>query len=248
MTETVKAPALEVRGLVKRYEETLAVDGVSLTVDGEIFGLLGANGAGKSTLIKSVLGLVAPTSGEVRVCGFDPRQQPLEAKSRIGYLPEELRLYDRLTGWEFLELVGGLKDADCGAGAEEDLKRFGLYERRNELIGEYSLGMRKKIGITAALLGEPKLLLLDEPLNGLDAESMRTLRLRLESMAERGATIVVSSHVMGFIERICGRVVILRQGRAVIEGSAAELRQAAKMADAAFDDVFLHFALARDPG
>lgn len=238
-----EAAALEVVDLVKHYEETRALNGVSLRADGEIFGLLGANGAGKSTLIKSVLGLVAPTSGQVSVGGVNPRTDPVEAKRLIGYLPEELHLYERLTGWEFLELVAGLKNVDCGSAVEEDFRRFGLFERRNELIGEYSLGMRKKTGIIAALVGAPKLLLLDEPLNGLDAESMRLLRLRLETLAEEGVTIVLSSHVMGFIERICARVCVLKKGEKVIEGTPGDLREAAGIADEAFDDVFLHFAL-----
>ena len=242
-TRPSKAPALAIRDLVKQYGEAQALGGVSLTADGEIYGLLGANGAGKSTLMKSTLGLIRPTSGTVEVCGFNPREQPLEAKRRIGYLPEELRLYERLTGWEFLELVAGLKETECGAQTEDDLRRFGLFDRRNELVGEYSLGMRKKIGIAAALLGEPELLLLDEPLNGLDAVSMRLLRQRLEDLATRGVTIVVSSHVMGFIERICGRVCVLRKGRIMIEGTPASLREAAGMPEEPFDDVFLHFAL-----
>ena len=243
MTEAPAAPALEVENLVKQYEETRALDGVSLRVDREIFGLLGANGAGKSTLIKCVLGLVAPTSGKVRVSGINPRTDPVEAKQSVGYLPEELHLYERLTGWEFIELVAGLKDVDCGASVEEDFRYFGLFDRRHELIGEYSLGMRQKTGIIAALVGAPKLLLLDEPLNGLDAESMRLLRVRLETLAAGGTTVILSSHVMGFIERICSRVCVLKKGEVVVEGPPASLRRQAAMPDDAFDDVFLHYAL-----
>ncbi len=237
-------PALEVESLVKRYQETVAVDDVSLAVAaGEIFGLLGANGAGKSTLLKSVLGLIHPDGGLIRVCGEEVRRDPLAARRRIGYLPEDLRLYDRLTGWEFLELVCGLKGIECGARVEESFRYFGLHDRRNELIGEYSLGMRKKVGIIAALAGYPKLLLLDEPLNGLDAESMRLLRLRLGELAADGVGIVLSSHVMGFVERVCRRVVVLKRGKLVAEGPPAELREHAKMPSEPFDDVFLHFAL-----
>ena len=230
--------------LVKHYHETPAVNDVSLAVEGgEIFGLLGANGAGKSTLLKCALGLVRPTSGEILVDGLQAAREPQEARRRIGYLPEELRLYERLTGWEFLELVCGLKQVDCGAEIEESFEYFGLFDRRHELISDYSLGMRKKIGILAALAGQPKLLLLDEPLNGLDAESMRRLRLRLEERARAGAAVVLSSHVMGFVERVCGRVVILKKGVVEASGTPAELRVQAAMPDEAFDDVFLHFAL-----
>ena len=242
MSENV--PALEVENLVKRYQETVAVNDVSLEVaPGEIFGLLGANGAGKSTLLKSVLGLLRPDEGVVRVCGEEVRRDPLDSRRRIGYLPEDLRLYDRLTGWELLELVCGLKGIECDKRVEESFRYFGLYDRRNELVGEYSLGMRKKTGIIAALVGYPKLLLLDEPLNGLDAESMRLLRLRLGELAADGVGIVLSSHVMGFVERVCGRVAVLKKGKLVIEGSPSQLRAQAKMPGEPFDDVFLHFAL-----
>ena len=240
----MSAEIMTVSRLVKRYHETPAVNDVSFGVaPGEIFGLLGANGAGKSTLLKCALGLVRPTSGEILVDGLHAARQPLETRRRIGYLPEELRLYERLTGWEFLELVCGLKEMECGGAAEEDFRYFGLFDRRHELIGDYSLGMRKKIGILAALAGAPKLLLLDEPLNGLDAESMRRLRVRLEERAAAGAAVVLSSHVMGFVERVCGRVVILKQGVVAASGTPAELRAAAGMPGEAFDDVFLRFAL-----
>jgi len=237
------SPALDVRNLVKRYGETLAVDGVSLRADREIFGLLGANGAGKSTLLKSTLGLVHPDEGEVSVCGLDVRRKPLEAKRRIGYLPEDLQLYERLSGWEFLEFVAGLKGIDPDQRLKEGLHELGIWDRRDELIGGYSLGMRKKIGVLAALLGSPDLILLDEPLNGLDAVSMRTVRLWLEQRVSDGATVVISSHVMAFIERVCSRTAILRRGKLVVDGTSDELRAAAGMPDAPFDDVFLHFAL-----
>jgi ABC-2 type transport system ATP-binding protein len=238
------APSLEALAVVKRYHETVAVNQVSLAVaEGEIFGLLGANGAGKTTLLKCVLGLVRPDAGEIRVCGEPVRRDPLAARRKIGYLPEDLRLYDRLTGWEFLELVCGLKGISCDARVEESFRYFGLFDRRNELVGEYSLGMRKKVGIIAALAGYPKLLLLDEPLNGLDAESMRLLRLRLGELAADGVAVVLSSHVMGFVERVCRRVAVLKKGKLAIEGSPAELRRESAMAEEPFDDVFLHFAL-----
>lgn len=237
------SPALDVRNLVKRYGETLAVDGVSLRADREIFGLLGANGAGKSTLLKATLGLVHPDEGEVSVCGLDVRRKPLEAKRRIGYLPEDLQLYERLSGWEFLEFVAGLKGIDPDQRLKDGLRELGIWDRRDELIGGYSLGMRKKIGVLAALLGAPDLILLDEPLNGLDAVSMRTVRLWLEQRVTEGATVVLSSHVMAFVERVCSRTAILRRGKLVVEGTSDELRAAAGMPDAPFDDVFLHFAL-----
>ena len=241
---TPAAPALDVRGVSKRYHETVtALDDVSLTVDREIFGLLGANGAGKSTLLKSILGIVEPDMGEIRVGGHKAGRLAADAKKLIGYLPEDLRLYERLTGWEFLEFIAGIKGVGGMSGVEADLKRFGLMERRHILAAEYSLGMRKKLGLAAAMMGDPPLLLLDEPLNGLDTESMRLLRLRIEELRERGSTIVISSHVMSFVERICGRMAILRNGRIAVKGTADDLRRQAAMPEQPFEDVFLHFAV-----
>lgn len=238
------APALEVRGVSKRYHQTVAaLDDVSLTVDGEIFGLLGANGAGKSTLLKSILGIVEPDQGQILVGGHKAGRLGQEAKKLIGYLPENLRLYERLTGWEFLEFIAGIKGVNDLSGVEGDLERFGLMDRRHVLTGEYSLGMRKKLGLAAAMMGDPPLLLLDEPLNGLDTESMRLLRLRIDELRQRGSTIVISSHVMSFVERICARMVILRNGCIAVEGTAGALRREAAMPDQPFEDVFLHFAL-----
>jgi ABC-2 type transport system ATP-binding protein len=236
------AVPLSVRGVTKRYHQTVALENVSFEFQGGVFGLLGANGAGKSTLLKLVLGLTSPDQGEVKVFGINPKADPVEVKRQVGYLPEDLRLYERLTGREFLEFVGGIKQAATGE-CEAALEYFGLQNRQDELIGEYSLGMKKKIGIIAALLGSPRLVLLDEPLNGLDAQSMRLLRLRIDEQSRQGVSFVISSHVMGFVERMCGRVVVLRKGALVIEGSPAELRAAAGMPQEPFDDVFLHFAL-----
>ncbi|MCP3959350.1 MAG: ABC transporter ATP-binding protein [bacterium] len=237
------APALSVEGVCKRFGEVVALDGVSLEADREILGLVGANGAGKSTLYRSILDLAAADEGTIRVDGFEVSGQSVEARRRIGYLPEELHLYDRLSGWELLELVAGLKELDNAPERREWLAFFDLDDRRDVLLGEYSLGMRKKIGLIAALMGAPRLALLDEPLNGLDTESMRRLRLRIEEMKAAGTTFVVSSHVMSFVERICDRVAILKRGRLVATGTPDEVRRQANMADEPFEDVFLELAL-----
>lgn len=245
-----KGPALEVVDAVKRYGDLTAVDSVSLRVDGGIFGLLGANGAGKSTLMKAILDLVQLDSGEINVYGFSSRRDGVDARRLIGYLPEELKLYDRLTGEELLDLVGGLKGysgPDHRAECRRWMELFDLWPKRHLLISEYSLGMRKKIGLSAALLGSPPLILLDEPLNGLDTESMRRLRLTLEEMAAAGTTFILSSHVMSFIERICERMAVLRDGRLVAEGTATDLRAAAGMEDQPFEDVFLRLAVDPEP-
>lgn len=238
----MSAPALAVEGLTKRFANTVAVNGVSFTADREIFGLLGANGAGKSTVLKTVLGLETPDTGAVSVAGTDPRREPLEAKRKIGYLPEELILYDLLTGREFLEFAAGIKGIDAAAQIDADLDYFALTRQADALIRGYSFGMRKKIGMIAAWLGNPPLLLLDEPLNGLDAESMRLARLRLERLRAEGSTVVISSHLMSFVERVCNRCLILREGSIAAQGAPAEIRAAAGMPDDYFEDVFLKLA------
>jgi ABC-2 type transport system ATP-binding protein len=231
---------LVVEEVSKRYGETLAVDAVSLRVGaGEVYALLGANGAGKSTLIRMMTGLAEPDSGGVTVCGEELRRRPLAAKRRVGYLPEELYFYQRLTGREYLRLVAGLKGAS-DARVTEEIEFFELRAVEGKWVGGYSLGMRKKLGLAAAFVGDPRVLVLDEPLNGLDVEMMRKLRLRVESDRARGAAFVVSSHVMSFVERVADRVGVMQAGRFVAEGTPAELRRRAGMSAEPFEDVFFH--------
>jgi ABC-type multidrug transport system ATPase subunit len=233
---------LVIESVVKRYGETLAVDGVSLRVAaGEVYALVGANGAGKSTLIRMMTGLSEPDSGSVTVCGDEMRKRPLAAKRRVGYLPEELYFYQRLTGREYLRLVAGLKGADDRRAAEE-AEFFELKAVEGKWVGGYSLGMRKKLGLAAAFIGSPRVLVLDEPLNGLDVEMMRKLRLRVERERAAGAAFVVSSHVMSFVERTADRAGVMSGGRIVAEGSPDELRRLAGMPDEPFEDVFFHLA------
>ena len=251
--QSIEASVLDVRDASKRYGDVVALDGVSLRVDGGIYGLLGANGAGKSTLMKAIVDLVPLDAGTVWVRGVDSARD-VEARRRVGYLPEELRLYDRLTFAEYLELADGLRRAeDAGGDAGERrewLEWFDLWRHRDVLIAEGSLGMRKKIGLAAALIGGPELVILDEPLNGLDTESMRRLRLRMAEMVEGGATFVVSSHVMAFVERVCEQVAILRRGRLVAAGSPETLRaeRTGLAPSAPFEDVFLALAVDDEPG
>lgn len=231
-----------VESVTKRYGETLAVDGVSLRVGaGEVYALLGANGAGKSTLIRMMTGLSEPDSGRVTVCGEEMARKPLAAKRHVGYLPEELYFYQRLTGREYLRLVAGLKGADADSTAAE-IEFFELSNVADKWVGGYSLGMRKKLGLAAAFTGRPRVLVLDEPLNGLDVEMMRKLRLRLAEERDAGRSFVVSSHVMSFVERVSDRACVMSAGRVVAEGTPAELRSLASMPDAPFEDVFFRLA------
>jgi ABC-2 type transport system ATP-binding protein len=228
--------------VTKRYGETLAVDGVSLRVGaGEVYALLGANGAGKSTLIRMMTGLSEPDSGSVTVCGEEMARKPLAAKRHVGYLPEELYFYQRLTGREYLRLVAGLKGADA-EGVAAEIEFFELSAVADKWVGGYSLGMRKKLGLAAAFTGSPRVLVLDEPLNGLDVEMMRKLRLRLASERDAGRSFLVSSHVMSFVERVADRVCVMSAGRVVAEGNPQELRALASMPDAPFEDVFFRLA------
>lgn len=243
MSETKKMSVV-VADVTKRYGEVVAVDGVSLHVAaGETYALVGANGAGKSTLIRMIVGLGVPDEGSVSVCGEDLRRRAREAKRHLGYLPEELYFYQRLTGREYLELVAGLKEIDAVAQlVSTEIDFFELKAVADKWVGGYSLGMRKKLGLAAAFLNSLDVLVLDEPLNGLDVEMMRKLRLRIERERDAGRAFLISSHVMSFVERVCDRVGVMRAGRLVAEGTPRELRASTSLADAPFEDVFFKLA------
>jgi ABC-type multidrug transport system ATPase subunit len=233
---------ISINSVTKRYGNLTAVEDVSLNVSkGEIYALLGANGAGKSTLMRMLVGLSDPDEGKIMVCGEEMARHTLATKRHIGYLPEELILYDHLTGKEYLQLVAGLKNVELSKALEE-LEFFGLTQAQNRWIGGYSLGMRKKLGLAAAMVGAPDVLVLDEPLNGLDVEMIRKFRLRIEQEREKGRTILVSSHIMSFVEQACDRVGIMRAGKLVIEGTPKELRAESGLTSAIFEDVFFFFA------
>lgn len=231
---------LTVEGITKRYGDIVAVNDVSLSISpGEVYALVGANGAGKSTLIRTIVGITAPDAGCVLINGNEVTQRATRTKRHLGYLPEELTLYERLTGSEYLALIAGLKQSDP-AKIQEELHFFELDGARDKWIGGYSLGMRKKLGLAAAMTGEPDLLVLDEPLNGLDVEMMRKLRLRINAEREAGRAVLVSSHVMDFVERVSDRVGVMRTGRLVAEGTPGELRTLTNLPNEPFEDVFFH--------
>lgn len=238
MTDT----QIAIEGVTKRYGTVLAVDRVSLSISrGEVYSLVGANGAGKSTLLRMLVGITEADAGRLLICGEDLSNRAPSTRKHLGYLPEELILYERLTGKEYLQLVAGLKDVPT-ISIPEELRFFELLSVQNKLVGAYSLGMRKKLGLAAAMLGSPDVLVLDEPLNGLDVEMMRKLRHRIENERNKGRAVLVASHVMSFVERISGRVGIMRSGRLVAEDPPATLRAIAGIPDAPFEDVFFHFA------
>jgi ABC-type multidrug transport system ATPase subunit len=229
---------ITVEAVTKRYGNIVAVNNVSLSISrGEVYSLIGANGAGKSTLIRMIVGITDPDQGQVLICGEDLAQRGPTIKRHLGYLPEELVLYERLTGNEFLHLVAGLKDADTSQIPDE-IAFFELAHAENKLVGGYSLGMRKKLGLAAAMIGSPDVLVLDEPLNGLDVEMMRKLRLRITDERNSGRAVLISSHVMSFVERVSDRVGVMRAGQLVAESSPSELRVSTGLIDVDFEDVF----------
>ena len=228
--------AVEIRGLVRRFGPTVAVAGVDLTVpQGSFFGLVGPNGAGKSTLLSMATGLVRPTAGTVRVAGHDVWRDPTGAKARSGVLPEGLRLFERLTGRELLGFTGrlrGLPGADADARAAELLRVLDLAGAGETLVADYSTGMRKKIGLAAALLHNPAVLFLDEPFEAVDPVSARVIRDVLERYTRSGSTVVFSSHAMELVDRLCDTVAVLHRGHVVAAGPIAEVRGGRSLEDA----------------
>jgi len=219
---------IEIRGLRKNYGEKRVLDGVDLVVGkGQILGYVGPNGAGKSTTVKILTGLLDGFTGEVRVAGFDPRVDAVEVKRRIGYVPENAVLYESLTIAEFLLFVGrlhNLDDASIQRRADEFLAVFDLAGRLHSRITTLSKGMRQKVLLTAAVLHDPEVLLVDEPLSGLDVNAMILIKEFLRGFADRGRAVFYCSHVMEVVERVCDRIAILHQGKIAAIGTFTELQ------------------------
>lgn len=230
-------------GLTRAFGQKLAVDNLNLVVRrGEFFGFLGPNGAGKSTTIKMMVGMMRPSAGSVYVAGVDMWREPLRAKMRIGVLPEHLNLYERLTGREVIELAGRLYDIprrEVRRRTNALLDVLMLAEDANKLIVDYSVGMRKKTALAAALIHRPDVLFLDEPFEGIDPVSSRVVRDILRDLTASGTTIFFSSHIMEVVERLCTRVGIIDGGRLLAEGTLAELRQRAGSENQTLEDIFL---------
>ncbi|MBA3713179.1 MAG: ABC transporter ATP-binding protein [Pyrinomonadaceae bacterium] len=222
-------PAVETVNLVRRFGDFTAVDHVNLRVErGQFFGFLGPNGAGKSTTIKMLTGLLAPTSGEIRVLDRDLAAEPLEVKRRIGVVPEDLNLFERLTGAEMLAFTGrmyGLARAEIAERASELLALMELDGEPKKLIVEYSHGMKKKLSLACALIHRPEVLFLDEPFEGVDAIASRTLKDLFSKLTARGVTVFLTSHVLEIVERLCTDIAIISGGRLVAAGPLDELRR-----------------------
>lgn len=229
----MSANAVETFELVKQFGDFVAVDHLNLHVNGgSFFGFLGPNGAGKSTTIKMLTGLLAPTSGTLRVLDLEISAQPMEVKRRIGVVPEDLNLFERLTGAEMLSFTGrmyGVHTEEIKQRSKELLELMELQDEPRKLIIEYSHGMKKKLSLACALIHRPEILFLDEPFEGVDAIASRTLKDLLSRLTARGLTVFLTSHVLEIVERLCSDIAIIAQGRLLASGSLNELRKGIRM-------------------
>src|SRR5688500_17618885 len=223
--------AVETQGLTRDFGSFRAVDGIDLAVPaGSFYGFLGPNGAGKSTTIKCLTGLLRPSGGTMRILGTDPLADPVSVKRRIGVVPEDLALFDRLTAQEALTFVGqvhGLDRATLASRSDDLLGRMNLKGAANTLVTDFSHGMRKKLSLAAALLPAPRLLFLDEPFEGIDAVASRQIKDLLHSFVTRGGTIFLTSHILEIVERLSAHIGVIAQGRMVAQGRIDELRTGA---------------------
>jgi ABC-2 type transport system ATP-binding protein len=234
--------ALVLDGLTKVFDKP-AVDHLSLTVRaGELYALLGPNGAGKTTTLRMVAGLLKPTSGTIRVFGVDALADPAAAKQMIAWAPDEPMLYDRLTPMEYLEFVGGLWGVAPAQGrerAERLLKLLGLWDQRDDRCETFSRGMKQKAALAGALIHDPRMLILDEPLTGLDAAVARQVKDLLQERVAGGATVILTTHILEVAERIADRIGIIQAGKLLAEGDLDQLRERAGERDGTLEDVFL---------
>lgn len=224
----MQTAAVVTRGLTRSFGPVTAVQDVNLTVEpGRFFGFLGPNGAGKSTTIKMLTGLLAPTSGSIEIAGYNLQTHGLEAKRLIGVVPEGMALFGRLTGFEYLRFVGrmyGLSKEEASERALDLLSFMQLANEPKKLVTDYSHGMQRKLALAAAVIHRPRILFLDEPFEGVDAVAAGTLKAMLQSMAARGVTIFLTTHVLEIVEALCSHVAIIDKGSLVAEGSLEELR------------------------
>jgi ABC-2 type transport system ATP-binding protein len=241
---------IETEMLSRAYDSQWAVIDLNLRVEpGEILGFLGPNGAGKSTTVKILSGLIRPTSGRARVAGFDIVEQPLEAKKRLGYVPEQPVLYEALTAAEFLETIACLHHLDPVATAprrEELLDLLGLGDARHLRLNGFSKGMKQKVVLAAALIHRPQVLILDEPLDGLDANTARVVKELLRTLAAQDCSILFCSHILEVVERVCTRILVIDKGRQIASGTPTEI--AAATGAATLDEAFAKLTGVRDVG
>jgi len=235
--------ALEVRDLAKSFGGKRAVDGISFRVQGgELYTLLGPNGAGKTTTLRMIAGLLNADAGAISVFGVDARMNQAAAKRLIAWLPDEPLLYDKLTAWEYLEFVAGLwgvEPKQARTDAERLLKLLGLWDNRNDRCETFSRGMKQKAVLAGALIHHPKLLMLDEPLTGLDAAASRLVKDLIRARVAEGAAVILTTHILEVAERMADRIGIIKDGKLLIEGNLDDLRRHAGAQGQSLEDVFL---------
>jgi len=214
---------IEVCHVSKRYGGVAALDDVSFTAGGGVFGLLGHNGAGKTTLMKALVTILKPSAGTIRVCGFDTARQGREVRRRIGYLPQELAMYPSASVFEFVSYMAELKDIRDKSAVSAALEQVGMLEHAKRRIGQLSGGMRRRVGIAQALVGDPQVLVVDEPTAGLDPEERVRFRGVFSRFAREGRTVLLSTHIVEDVRRNCGALAVLRKGRLVFSGSPEAL-------------------------
>ncbi len=227
--------------LTKTYGRLTAVNSITLEVGrGEIFGFLGPNGAGKTTTIKMMAGLLRPTDGAVLIGGYDVQKEPLPAKSITGFIPDRPYLYEKLTAAEFMQFVAELYDMNNPGGRiHELLGLFGLADWSGELIENFSHGMKQRLVMASSLLHDPKVLVVDEPMVGLDPRGARLVKDIFKDLASKGAAIFMSTHTLEIVEKMCSRVAIIHQGNIIAEGSVEELGRMARMPESHLEPIFL---------
>jgi ABC-2 type transport system ATP-binding protein len=235
---------IDLINLTKDYGTTLAVNNLSLTVaSGEIYGFIGPNGAGKTTTIRLMGGIIAPSSGNVIIDGYDMAKNPVGAKKIIGFVPDRPFLYEKLTGREFLKFSADLYSVDSSIFAQKSeslLKQFALWDWANEIIEAYSHGMKQRLIIAAALLHDPKVLIVDEPMVGLDPAAVRMVKDILRQLATDNVTIFISTHTLSIAEDLCHRIGVIHKGTLLVQGTITQLNEAAKTGEAKLEEVFLN--------
>jgi ABC-2 type transport system ATP-binding protein len=233
---------IQIEGLHKLYGDFPAVQGLSFQVEpGEVLGLVGPNGAGKTTTIRSIAGIIIPTSGRISIAGYDLAQDPVGAKGALAFIPDEPHLFEYLTVEEHLRFIGRLyRIADVGARIPHLLEELDLADKRSSLPGELSRGMKQKLAIACGLLHDPRALLLDEPLTGLDPVGIRRMKATIMRRAASGVAVILSSHLLHVVEEICTRVLVMHRGRTVAFGTIAEIVAGRpELRSQSLEDVFL---------
>ncbi len=235
---------IEISGLTKKFGALRAVDNLELTIAaGQIFGFIGPNGAGKTTTIKMIAGVLAPTSGRIKIAGIDLLQHPEAAKGKIGFIPDRPYLYEKLTGMEFLQFTAdlyGVPDEIFNARAQRQLEMFSLADWAAEMIESYSHGMRQRLIMAAALLHEPEVIIVDEPMVGLDPVAIKMVKDLFQRLARAGTTIFMSTHTLAVAEDVCDRIGIINGGRLIASGTTADLQHTAGVTDADLEQVFIN--------